>query len=154
PSVTASRDGVAYAAAHSGWNNTDVTASYTASDNAGGAGLDSAASGAHVFDQEGADQSVTFTVFDLAGNSRSATVAGVKIDKTAPTLTQSFNDPAATGWYNLSTGTAVITYQADDNLSGVSTPAAYQFGEGANLSRAGITVADVAGNVSEATADV
>jgi len=69
-------------------------------------------------------------------------------DTVAPTLTQSINSPAATGWYNISTGPAVITYSATDATSGVTTPSSFTFSDGNNLSHAGITVTDVAGNTS------
>jgi CRISPR/Cas system type I-B associated protein Csh2 (Cas7 group RAMP superfamily) len=152
PTITAARDGTTYAAAHSGWNNTNVTVSYSASDNTGGSGLVSPATGSQVVSSEGANQSVTFSVADVAGNSSSATVSGIKIDKTAPTVSESINSPAGTGWYNIATGPAVITYTASDALSGVTTPASFTFSDGVSLSHAGITVTDVAGNTSAATA--
>ncbi|MFL6211578.1 MAG: OmpL47-type beta-barrel domain-containing protein [Pyrinomonadaceae bacterium] len=82
PSISASRTPSANGA---GWNNTDVTASYNASDAL--SGLTEPATGAHVFSAEGTGQSHTFTVHDVAGNMNSATVSGVNIDKTAPTVT-------------------------------------------------------------------
>jgi hypothetical protein len=154
PTISAVRDLLAYAADHGGWNNADVTASYTASD-AGGSGLASDAGGSHVFTTEGAGQSCTFTVYDVAGNSASATIDNVSIDKTAPVLTDRLDgNPASTGWYNVATGPAVVTYTAGDGLSGVGTPASYTFADGVGQSLAGITVTDVAGNVSAPTADI
>jgi hypothetical protein len=144
PVITATRDGEAYAAAHGGWNNTNVIASYTASD----ANLFSPATGSDTFSSEGSGQTYTFTVTDLAGNSASATVNDVSIDKAAPTLSASINAPAAGGWYNIATGAATVTYVASDAGSGVSTPAAYAFGDGASQSLAAITVTDAAGNES------
>src|SRR5262249_9181092 len=128
-----------------GWNNSDVVISYTASDGLSGlpGGTDTRS---FTFTAEGTWQSHTFTVTDLAASSAWATVENVRIDRTPPQLAQLLNPPASTGWYNWSTGTAVVTYTASDDLSGVSTPAAYTFGEGANQTLAGITVTDVAGN--------
>jgi hypothetical protein len=127
-----------------------------ASDNVGGSGLDSnsPATDSYTFG-EGSDQTHTFTVTDVAGNSANVTSAAVNVDLTAPTLTQDINtaDPI-TGWYNLSTGPAKITYTASDATSGVSTPDSYTFSDGTDLSYAGIMVTDVAGNTSLATADV
>lgn len=98
---------------------------------------------------------ITATATDAAGNvSVASSGLSVTIDTGAPTLTQSINSPAATGWYNLSTGPAVITYSASDATSGVTTPVAFTFSDGTNQSHAGITVTDVAGNVSAKTADV
>ena len=68
-----------------GWNNTNVTASYTASDAL--SGLDSPATGSYIFSTDGAGQSHTFTVSDKAGNNASATIDNVNIDKTAPVIT-------------------------------------------------------------------
>ena len=144
PIINAIRDGQTYAAAHGGWNNTNVIASYTASD----ANLADPATGNYTFGSEGSGQSHTFTVTDRAGNSASATISDVGIDKTAPTLSASINDPASSGWYNIATGAATVTYVANDAGSGVSTPTAYIFGDGADQSLAAITVTDVAGNVS------
>jgi len=70
----------------SGWNNTDVTVSFTCSD--GGSGL---AAGSPPLDAivstVGAGQSVTRTCVDVAGNSAAATLANINIDKTPPTIT-------------------------------------------------------------------
>src|SRR5262249_46803901 len=151
PVITASLD---RAAAGTGWYNILTGApaySYTASD--AGSGLVSPASGSFVFG-EGAGLSHTFVVSDVAGNTASITSAAVNVDLTAPTLTQSINSPATTGWYNISTGRAKITYTATDATSGVTTPAAFTFKDGNGLSHPGITVTDVAGNTSPATAAV
>jgi hypothetical protein len=81
-----------------GWNNTSVTASYTASDAT--SGLASSASGEHTFNTEGAGQFYTFTVYDNAGNPASATVSGVNIDWTPPTTVASLDGPTGNeGWY-------------------------------------------------------
>jgi hypothetical protein len=82
-----------------GWNNTDVTVSYTCSDSSTpGSGLATGACpGSETVSTEGANQSRTGTVTDQAGNSASTTVGNINIDKTAP----EFNcDPASspTGW--------------------------------------------------------
>jgi probable HAF family extracellular repeat protein len=81
PSISASR---APASNVHGWNNTDVLAGYSASDTL--SGLASPPAGSHVFNSEGVNQSHTFNVSDLAGNSASASVGGVNIDKTAPSV--------------------------------------------------------------------
>ncbi len=69
-----------------GWNNTDVTASFTASDSLSGFSSGQTVSGTYVFAAEGSGQSHTFTVTDLAGNSASVSVEDINIDKTAPTV--------------------------------------------------------------------
>src|SRR5207247_1865670 len=136
-----------------GWNNTDVQASYTASD--AGSGLDTAAGDAtpFTFTSEGAGQSHAFTVHDLAGNSASATVSDVNIDKTAPTITAQRDTPAnADGWNN---SDVQASDTASDALSGLDAAASdatpFSFtSEGANQSHA-FTVHDLAGNGAGAT---
>ncbi|HEX8337455.1 MAG TPA: hypothetical protein VF621_12040, partial [Pyrinomonadaceae bacterium] len=101
-----------------GWNKTDVLAGYTASDASSGLAANSPASGAYTFTAEGQGQSQTFTVEDLAGNSASATVSGVNIDKTAPTV--NVVRPAEGGFYAV--GEAVpADFACADNLSGNAT---------------------------------
>ncbi|MBW3597896.1 MAG: cadherin-like domain-containing protein [Planctomycetes bacterium] len=147
PSITAQRDTAANA---HGWNNTDVASSYSAADAL--SGLLSSASGSHTFTAEGANQSHTFTVEDKAGNSASATVGGVNIDKTAPVITasrtgQAYAD-AHSGWNNTD---VVVSFTASDALSGgVSNPAEQVLGEGANQTAAA-TVTDLAGNSASAS---
>ncbi len=103
---------------------------------------------------EGAGQSHTFTVTDLAGNAASATVAGVNIDRTAPQLALSTNPaPNAAGW---NTTDVTASYSASDALSGLAGPATGGFVfsmEGAGQSHA-FTVTDRAGNAATATATV
>ena len=66
---------------------------------------------------EGANQSVTGTAIDVAGNTESATVADINIDKTAPTLSGARRRPARTanGWYN---GDVTIHWTCSDALVG------------------------------------
>jgi len=71
-----------------GWYNSDVTVSYTASDSLSGiATLPSST----VISTDGASQSTSQTVTDLAGNSATATISGINLDKTAPTITAPSN---------------------------------------------------------------
>jgi hypothetical protein len=146
PSISAQRDTAANA---NGWNNADVASSYTASDTL--SGLDSPDSGSFTFTLEGAGQSHIFTVSDKAGNSASATVSGVNIDKTAPSLSGAATTSAnGNGWYN---GDVTIDWTCSDGLSGIdgSCPVdSVITGEGNNLS-AGASVSDLAGNSANAT---
>src|SRR5262249_1135262 len=128
PIISAQRDTAANAY---GWNNTDVAASYAASDAL--SGLDSPASGSYTFTSEAAGQGHTFTVTDLAGNSASATVSDVNIDKTAPTISGSADRAAnANSWYNAD---VIVSFAGSDALSGllsISNPTT--LGEGAGQS--------------------
>ncbi|HEV2861284.1 MAG TPA: pectinesterase family protein [Pyrinomonadaceae bacterium] len=113
PVVEAARITPANAA---GWNRTDVLATYTASDAT--SGLASPAQGGHTFTAEGAGQSHTFTVEDLAGNTASAAVSDVNIDKTAPTV--GVVRPAEGAFYAV--GEQVTAdFACADNLSGNAT---------------------------------
>lgn len=66
-----------------GWNNTDVSLNFQCSDSL--SGVDSCAS-AQVVTTEGAGQTRTGVATDLAGNTSTATVSNINIDKTPPTL--------------------------------------------------------------------
>jgi hypothetical protein len=68
-----------------GWNNSDITVSFTCTDALSGLAAGSPPAPA-VFSTEGANQSGSGACQDLAGNSASATVSGINIDKTPPTV--------------------------------------------------------------------
>ncbi len=120
-----------------GWYQADVTVSFPASDALSGIASSSAAKVL----AEGKNQSANGTATDRAGNSNSASVSGINVDKTKPELSGSAPD----GWHN---GDVTVTWQASDALSGlangVPAPSTVK-GEGANLS-ATTSVSDVAGN--------
>ncbi|MBD0372429.1 MAG: PxKF domain-containing protein [Pyrinomonadaceae bacterium] len=153
PVVVAVRD---TAANSNGWNNTDVVASYNASDRLSGLNASSPATGSHVFNTEGAGQSHTFTVTDKAGNSNSASVSNVNIDKTPPVIT--ITTPASNGSYVLNSIVAA-NFSTSDALSGLdastqtsTTP------QGSNISTAPVgsksftvSVSDKAGNPATQT---
>ena len=148
PTISASRSPVANGF---GWNNTDVTASYTASDLGSGLDASSPTTGSYTFAAELAGQSHTFTVTDLAGNSAEATISDVNIDKTAPAVTATPAPSAnANGWNNTN---VTVTFTATDALSGIDScldPTVLST-EGANQSAAG-SCTDKAGNSAPATA--
>ena len=142
PSITGSRTPAANA---DGWNNTDVTVHFVGTDAL--SGIDSVTPDRTL--GEGRDQSVTGTAVDAAGNSSSATVDGIDVDKTAPTLTgRPTTAPNAHGWYR---GDVTIGWVADDDRSGVvATPAdSTVTGEGRGLTDTA-TVFDRAGNSTTA----
>jgi hypothetical protein len=90
---------------------------------------------------------VTGTAIDNAGNSNSATVSGINIDKTPPAASASASPgPNANGWNNSS---VVVSFSGSDALSGLgSCSAPVTLGsEGAGQSASG-TCTDKAGNVS------
>lgn len=89
---------------------------------------------------------------DGAGNN-DADSAGFDIDQTAPSIVPAIGPaPAATGWWNATTGAPTATFACSDDTSGVvSCSDPFAFGEGADQSTTG-TATDAAGNSS--TADV
>ena len=123
PQISGSRDPDANT---NGWNNTDVTVSFTCAD-AGvvQSGIASDTVAGDTVTSEGADQSVTNSgvCVDNAGNAASsATVGGINIDKTAPQISGS-RDPEANGngWNN---SDVTVSFTCDDTgavQSGIAT---------------------------------
>ncbi|MGQ9682765.1 MAG: right-handed parallel beta-helix repeat-containing protein, partial [Anaerolineae bacterium] len=102
-----------------GWNNTDVTITFTAADDL--SGLASVPAPATVT-QEGANMAVVGTATDLAGNSSSLLVEGINIDKTPPRLVASRSPEAnMLGWNNTD---VTVTFAAGDDLSGLASTTA------------------------------
>lgn len=159
-SVTVYRDGtapsisgsVSPAAAGTGWYNASTgapTVSFACSDT-GGSGLVSCTPASTL--GNGADQSVTGTATDGAGNSASATVADIDVDLNAPTISASISPAASgTGWYNIATGAPTVSFSCNDTggsgLAAGACPGSHSFGEGANQSF-NATVTDIASNTS------
>ena len=145
PAITGSRNPAPNA---NGWNNTDVTVSFTCSDAVSGI---KSCSGPTTKTANGANQSVTGTAVDNADNSATATVSNINIDKTAPSLSGTpTTSPNAAGWYKTN---VVIAWTASDALSGIdgSGPADSTISsEGTGLT-ATASVLDEAGNSTSAT---
>ena len=129
-----------------GWNNSDVTVTFTCTDT--GSDIASCTTPQKVT-TEGQNQAVVGKAVDNAGNS-ATDPATVSIDKTKPTVAGSLSATAnANGWFKADV-TATFTCADQDGLSGVlSCPAAKMFGEGADQS-AGGTATDAADNDSDA----
>ena len=133
-----------------GWYNADVTVSFAASDAL--SGLDTVTPPVTV-SEEGKGLSVTGTAVDLAGNSASATLSGINLDKTRPTLVGVLDpQPNAHGWNNTD---VTVHWQAEDALSGVdpaAMPADQRItGEGTDLQAGPVSVSDRAGNTATAS---
>lgn len=133
-----------------GWNNTDVTVTFEASD-----GLSGLASlpGPTTVSLEGAGMMVIGTAVDLAGNEATATVEDINIDKTAPVVRAIAT--TRTGPYVAGTWTneaVTVRWTASDELSGVLAEAApVTLGDdGAGQSATG-TCIDYAGNETAVT---
>jgi hypothetical protein len=131
------------AANANGWNNTNVTVTFTCID--GLSGVDSFSPTSTVLSAEAAGQSASSNCTDKAGNAASKIVSGINIDKTAPVISGSRSPaPNINGWNNTN---VTVHYTCSDSLSGVDTLTADQVisTEGAGQSRSG-TCVDKAGN--------
>ncbi|QIG38267.1 hypothetical protein G5T42_01225 [Microbacterium sp. 4R-513] len=95
------------------WSTNDVPVDWSCTDALSGvasAPVNSTVAG------EGDNLSATASCTDVAGNTVTKTVAGIRIDRSAPTTAASAADPLASGWY----GQPVkVTLTGADNLSGV-----------------------------------
>ncbi|HEY3274748.1 MAG TPA: PKD domain-containing protein [Methanocella sp.] len=130
-----------------GWYNTDVTVSFTATD--GRSGVDTITPDV-ILSTEGTDNQAAGTATDKAGNSASVIIDGIKIDKTAPTITgRAMTGPNANGWYN---SDVIVSFSATDALSGLesTTPDILLSTEGANNAATG-TATDKADNSASFT---
>jgi hypothetical protein len=131
------------------WNNSNVTVSFTCSDQTSGIAFCPAPI---TVTTEGANQVVSGTASDKAGNTARASVT-VNLDKTPPTITGTINPPPDAGGWNSSAVT--VNFTCSDALSGVafcSSPVSLTT-EGANQRVTG-TARDVAGNTATTTVTV
>lgn len=156
PAVTAA---VSPAPNAAGWNNSNVTVSFACSDSL--SGVASCPSSVAVT-TEGANQAISGTATDVAGNSAS-TSATVNLDKTAPRI--SITSPANGATFT--SASVAVSGSVSDALSGVSAvtcdgaPATVQSGAfscSITLTPGSNTIttqaADVAGNSSSASENV
>ncbi|MFH0860154.1 MAG: HYR domain-containing protein [Candidatus Altiarchaeota archaeon] len=130
-----------------GWYNSDVTVHFDCVDSGSGVYT---VTGDQILTVEGANRSVLGNCVDLAGNSASATVSGISIDKTAPVIGGApSSDPNGAGWYNTD---VTVHYVCADALSGVGALSEDQTlsAEAAGQSTSG-TCVDLAGNSASAT---
>ena len=133
-----------------GWNNTDVTVSFTCADAESGI---ADCTKNTVLGTDGADQYVTGSAVDHGGNTDTSTVGPVNVDKTQPTLSGAATTaPNAGGWYR---GDVTVHWTAGDPTSGVDGTTApgdsVVKGEGSNLTAGPVSVSDLAGNTVSAT---
>lgn len=131
-----------------GWNNTPVTALFTAQD--GVSGIDGE-SETHIFlNEEGAGQSADYAFKDMAGNYAYPSISDINIDLTPPELTGEIEtSPNKNNWF---TENVSVHFNCSDNLSGIENcpDAVIISNEGENQNATG-TVTDAAGNSSSTT---
>jgi hypothetical protein len=137
-----------------GWFNTDVTVSFNCDDLLSGIDtclVDGEAGNSKVLG-EGADQSVSGTATDAAGNTQTDTASGINIDETGPTVGL-VGGPADGGVYYFGSVPAAPTCSASDGLSGLDgscSVTGYSNGVGPHTVTASAT--DKAGNTSTTSA--
>ena len=136
------------AANAAGWNNTNVNVTFTCADSLSGV----ASCPPAAVSTEGANQNISGTAFDKAGNTTTAAVV-LNLDKTPPLISANLV-PAANsfGWNNSS---VTVNFLCSDTLSGVASCASPVMltQEGAGQAASG-NATDVAGNSSTTSATV
>jgi hypothetical protein len=127
-----------------GWNNTDVTVTWNCSDIVGV--LSPTVN--QVVSSEGSALSATGTCTDTSGNTASDTQTGIKIDKTAPTLS-----PLVSPNPVVLNGSATVNANPSDSLSGIDTSSCGALDTGSVGSKSvSCTATDKAGNSTSASA--
>jgi hypothetical protein len=99
---------------------------------------------------EGANQTVTSTCADLAGNETSATFSGINIDKTPPRITYTATAGGQPYFGNLTSQTVTVIFNCtDQGGSGPTVPSVQQIfaSDGVGLTATG-TCTDLAGNLA------
>jgi hypothetical protein len=133
-----------------GWNNTQVTVSFSGDDGLG-SGIASC-SAAVVLSTDGAGQTASGTCLEQAGNlSNLATASGINIDKTAPGImwNGSINNGAS---FYFGSVPAVPVCTATDTLSGPNDCGVTGYGTTVGSHTLTATAHDVAGNSASASA--
>lgn len=106
-----------------GWNNSNVTASFTCLP---GSGSDlkpnQPSHNGYVFGQSGQNQSVTSTCEDEAGNIAQFTIDGINIDKTKPVINGNRSPgPNSQGWNNANVDVGFSCAESGTVQSGIQT---------------------------------
>jgi hypothetical protein len=146
PTITASVSPLPNAA---GWNNSDATVTFTCSDPGGTV---SSCSPPVKVSTEGANQVISGTVRNSAGNSATTSVT-INLDKTPPNITaQSSPASNAAGWNN---SNPTVSFACTDSLSGIAACPAPQTitNETIGLVVSG-TATDIAGNTANASVTI
>jgi parallel beta-helix repeat protein len=134
-----------------GWNNSEVTINFTCNDNLSGI---FSCSPPTILSTEGVNQSVSATATDKAGNTTTADISGVNIDKTGPVIT--ISTPVEEKTYILNEN-LIADWSVTDALSGIDTASGTKpDGEVIDTSAVGpktftVTAKDKAGNEANKT---
>lgn len=135
------------------WYNADVTVRYDFSDATSGI-IDEESTFEETVSTEAENQSSSHTVYDVAGNSETASVTGINIDKTAPVVI--IDMPEEGKSYELNQ-VVLASWSASDSLSGIdSARGTVDSGMAIDTSSIGaksftVTATDLAGNTETKT---
>lgn len=132
-----------------GWNRTDVVVSFAANGDDGPSGIASC-TGDVLVTAETAGSAVIGTCADNAGNQSVGTSVTLKLDGTAPVVSETVavtGDAGTSDWY---TSDVEVTFTATDALSGPATQSdsVTSVGQGDNVAVKSPVFSDVAGNSS------
>jgi len=131
-----------------GWYNAPVNVHFTCADALSGVASCSVDA---ILTSDGANQSVSGTAVDAADNSGTASVTGINIDRTPPTLNGAPTTAAGLeGWYRSDVTVGWTCSDALSGLNGACPSSSTITGEGADLSAAA-SVSDLAGNLTTTT---
>lgn len=132
-----------------GWNNTDVTLTFTCEDDMSGINY---CEGDWIFRNDGAGQGVLARVVDWAWNQDRLAVGGINIDKTPPTISL-VGGPADGGTYYFGSVPAAPTCSASDTLAGLDGSCSVSgYGTSVGSHTVTATATDKAGNPGSASA--
>lgn len=137
------------AAPASGWNTTPVNVTFSCTDALSGVAAGNP-TGATTLSSDTNGSLVNGACRDIAGNSASATIGPIKIDRTPPVIQFQSTAPVnAAGWSN---GPVTVTWACLDTGSGPVAPTVSQIvtGDGVNGTASG-TCTDIAGNTASNT---
>jgi len=146
PTITAKASPAPNAA---GWNNTNVTVTFTCSDAISGV---ASCPPSQTVTAEGENQVISGTATDNAGSTASTSIK-LNIDKTPPTISAATSPtPNGKGWNN---SNVTVTLTCNDSLSGIGscTPPVTVSADGANQVISG-TATDIAGNTASTSVTV
>jgi hypothetical protein len=132
-----------------GWNNSNVTVSFTCADKISGV---ASCPAPIAVSSDGASQVITGTAVDKAGNKATTSVT-VNLDTTPPVISGSIDPPPDAGGWN--TPPVSVGFTCSDALSGMAScsPAVSIASEGAGQVVPGVAT-DLAGNVAIANVTV
>jgi hypothetical protein len=145
PTVSAAAE---RAANGNGWYDSNVKVSYTCADQATLSGIQTCPATETI--GEGKNQTASGSATDNAGNSTTASLTGLNVDKIAPTLSGSATtSPNGNGWYDNSVTVAWTCSDALSDIDGLCPANSTVSGEGSNLG-ASASVSDKAGHTTTA----